>query len=124
MGLDFLHCIIKDDKNDSGCHMLCSTLCNSCIRSSQHHNCFYYAWPAGEMTRDILLTLADGCILSAVSQTGAEMSLSILASTATVFVLASLDKLPSQSLCFTSTVFRNRICFLSPMRVNCNINQS
>lgn len=50
-----------------------------CIRSAQHHRPVYYAWPAGEMTRDILLTQQDGHILTAASGTGAEMSLSVLA---------------------------------------------
>lgn len=39
----------------------------------------YYAWPVGEMTRDILLTQQDVHILTAVSKTGGEMSLSVLA---------------------------------------------
>lgn len=39
----------------------------------------YYAWPAGEMTRDILLTQQDGHILTAESKTGGETSLNVLA---------------------------------------------
>lgn len=50
-----------------------------CIRSTQHHRPVYYAWPAGKMTRDILLTQQNGHILAAASETGGEMSLSTLA---------------------------------------------
>lgn len=39
----------------------------------------YYAWPAGEMTRDILLTQQRGRILDAACETGAETTLGVLA---------------------------------------------
>lgn len=36
---------------------------NPCIRSTQHHRPVYYAWPAGKMTRGVLLTQQNGHLL-------------------------------------------------------------